>query len=150
MDMDDEQVLILRAQANKVAYRVGRVRKLAERWIEDVWVHEEMRLGGFIPCDPVAARRYGEYENTRPSDRCDVSPKDPSYPMIGGRVWAEIERLLVASIFTQAAFYDGPGGPGNRVKRLQEIVDAAIADGKASALDEAGDVPDCAATDDDC
>jgi hypothetical protein len=35
----DEQVLILGAQANKAANRVSRVRKLARRWVEDVWVH---------------------------------------------------------------------------------------------------------------
>jgi hypothetical protein len=141
----DKQVLILRAQANNAARKAGRVQKLAERWIDDVWRQEELRIDGCVPCDPVAARRHAEYMNTRPVDRYDASPHDAGYVRIGGRVWAEIERLLVARIFWAAAFEDGPGSFKQRrgnLKRLQEIADAAIADGTADALDEDGQVPD--------
>jgi hypothetical protein len=141
----DKQVLILRAQANNAARKASRVQKLAERWIDDVWRHEELRIDGCIPSDPVAARRHTEYMNTRPVDRYDVSPSDTVYMRIGGLVWAEIERLLVARIFWAAAFEDGPGSFKQRrgnLRRLQEIVDAAIADGTADALDEDGQVPD--------
>jgi hypothetical protein len=138
----DKQVLTLRGQANKAAHKAGRLRKLAQRWVEDVWAHEELRIGGCIPADPVAARQHKDYMKTRPVDRYDVSPSDSGYMMIGGRVWAEIERLLVGYIFADAAFYDGPHGPGERVRRLQEIADAAVADGTAMVLDEDGQVPD--------
>lgn len=137
----DRRVLILRAQANKVAHRVGRVRKLAEHWIEGVWRHEELRITGSVPVDPVDAQRYEKYANTRPTDRLDVYPHDRSYMRLSCAVWAEIERQAVAAVFERAAFYDGVHST-SRVDALQRIVDAAVADGRADALDEDGQVPD--------
>jgi hypothetical protein len=144
-----DEILILRAQANRAVHNASRLQKLAGRWIEDVWHHEELRITLSSPSEPVAARRHAEYMNTRPADRYDVPVKDVMYSDISCHVWAEIERQVIAGIFEQAAFYDGSGGPRDRVRRLQEVVAAAIADGTACALEEGGWVPDVPNDDDD-
>jgi hypothetical protein len=63
-------------------------------------------------------------------------------------VVADIERRLIERFFWHAAFDDGVHGT-SRVDALQRVVDAEVADGRADALDEDGQVPDCAAIDDD-
>lgn len=53
-DDPDEQVLILRAQANAATHKVRAAQKQAESFMDEVWQHEKMRILGSVPCDPIA------------------------------------------------------------------------------------------------